>query len=65
MYLSQQIIFHLFNHFKTLFSWRIFMSTFFSPVAVNNGVLWIRELGKEDRKSSGEKVGKDARLPGS
>lgn len=31
MYLSQQIIFHLFNHFKTMFSRWVFRSIPFSP----------------------------------
>lgn len=50
MYLSQKIIFHLFNHFKTMFSWRVFMSTFLFSEAASSGALWIGELGEKERE---------------
>lgn len=53
MYLSQQIIFHLFNHFKTMFSWWVFMRILFSEAA-NSSALLIRELEKEETGEPGK-----------
>ena len=50
MYLSQQIIFHLFNHFKTMFSWWAFTGTFLFSEASSGGALLVRELEKEERE---------------
>lgn len=46
MYLSQQIIVHLFNHFKTMFSGWALTRTFLCADAANGGALWLRDLGE-------------------
>lgn len=48
MYLSQQIIFHLFNHFTTMFSWRVSESAIFSQSSGLCSSVGLGVVGEEE-----------------